>query len=468
MPQTFINGVRLVTHPSPANVRRIDLGCLPIVSMMHRNGILIDVPHLNRVTSELDVEMLSIWESIKKAHPAAGDRFNVNSPKQVGELIYDDLGLLPPSGVVARTKSGGRSTDDEALSDMRTLNPIVDLILDGREVLKVKGTYTAKLPRLVNPDTSRLHTTFSPTTARTGRFTSENPNLQNIPTRGKWGKKVRNGFMARRGCKLVSFDLSQIEMVLAAHCSQDPAMMDVFNRGLDIHTMTTCIVFDEPYEFWQSLITRADLPSDHMDYPEPWELIILGEFKKQKRLPCKTVGFGVLYGQTASGMQSSVLAQGGPLLDIPTCDGFIEGFFDAYSFLRILISYWHRMARTTNMVWDIWGRWRIIPEVRSPFEWVISSALRQAGNTPIQSGAGGVLKLCMAAFLPVVQRFQSYASEVCAPLLTIHDELIFEVSGNIADEFVALGKLIMTNTVILDTVPIRSSSDVAERWGDLK
>jgi DNA polymerase-1 len=244
-------------------------------------------------------------------------------------------------------------------------------------------------------------------------------------------------------------------------------MMDVFLRALDIHTMTTCIVFGEPYDFWQDLITRSELPPDHVAYPEQWQLMLLSEFKKQKRLPCKTVGFGVLYGQTSSGMQSSVLAQGGPLLSLMQCDEFIAGFFDAYPNLRWLINLWHRMARETGMVWDMFGRWRVIPEVRSSMEWVVTGALRQAGNTPIQSGAGGVLKLCMAAFTDVVNRFRGYATEVCDPLLTIHDELIFEVSPAIEDDFIAMGKRIMTGTVQL-TVPIRSSSDVAERWGDLK
>lgn len=445
LPQVCYGGVRVMDHPCPINVRRLDQGALPMIESYHRYGIQLDTEHLNTLTSVLVSEEESIRSKIKQS---VGKDINWNSGDQVSHLLYKELGLKSP--VKMRfTDSGREAADEEALSALKDQHEVVGFILEGRGATKLRTTYAEKLPLMIHPETGRLHTTFKYTRAETGRLTSEDPNLQNIPTRSDLGNEVRNGFVAGkdklgRQCVLASIDLSQIEMVLAGDLSQDSLMCQAFRDGVDIHTLTALKAFN--------------LPDEAAKWPT---------FKKEYRLPAKTIGFGILYGQSGQGAQVNILANGGPFWTVAQCDDLIARWFRVYAGITSWMEDQYSRARRYGMVWDMWGRLRRIPEARSRISRVSRGGLRKAGNMPIQSSAQGMIKLDMAELMPVVGYYQSFPDVRCWPLLQIHDELIFELSPNIADEFCEWATGVMTSNIEL-SVPVRASSATAFRWGDLK
>lgn len=452
------NGVRLLDHPSPANVRRLDLGCMPMVIDMMRNGILIDTGHMAQLAKkvitrkeeiESDIQLLAGW----RINPASGD--------QVAKLLFDEMCLEVPGGA-PKTPSGKRiSTDEAVLSLLVSADPIVPLILDWRELDKLETTYVLPLPLMIWPD-GRLRTTIRLTQARTGRMSSEDPNLQNIPIRTDLGNEVRNAFVARSGCKLVSNDLSQIEMLVAAHLSQDQKMLAIFRHGWDVHVKTACSIFRLEYDYITALAKAVKggtaTPEQQVEY---------AYFVKFHRLPAKTLGFGVLYGQTARGLQTGIASAGGPWWEETQCGEFILAWYEEYGGVAEWMGLQHMRARRYKMVWDMFGRTRAVPEVSSVLGGVINAGLREAGNTPIQGSAGGILKLAMAAAMLIVEHYRSYPGVVCDPLLPIHDEVITECSNDIAQDYANDMQQVMESAVEL-SAPVRSSSTIAERWGDLK
>lgn len=443
--QRCYGGVRLLDSPCPINVRRLDRGALPMVEEFHRRGVLLDTAHLANLSSLLLYEEESIAAKIRQS---VGREVNWNSSQQVAQLLYKDLGLKPP--IKARVTEGGvASTDEEMLSSIKDQHEVVGFILDGRGTTKLRTTYAEKLPLMIHSETGRLHTTFKYTRTETGRLSSEDPNLQNIPARSELGNQIRAAFVAGkdpvgRQCVLLSADLSQIEMVLAGYLSEDPIMSQAFIDGVDIHTLTALRAFG--------------LPDEAAKWPN---------FKKDYRLPAKTVGFGILYGQTAQGAQANILANGGPFWSVAQCEDMISRWFGVYRGISDWMDMQFSRARRYGMIWDMWGRFRRVPEARSRLSRIAKAGLRKAGNMPIQASAQGILKLAMAELMPHVRYYQSFSDVRCWPLLQIHDELIFELSPNIADEFAALTTEIMCNTVELP-VPVRSSAVTALHWGDLK
>jgi hypothetical protein len=796
--QICYNGVRVIDHPCLPNVKRLDDGALPMIWEYHQHGIGLDQDHFRKLSRTLHEKSESLQEELDFV---VGHPVNANSGDQVAHLIFHELGLVSPLGDPKMTASNKREVvDDEVLSSLKSQSPIVQIILDKRQVDKLLGTYVDKLPGMVGED-GRLRTTFRHTVAATGRLASENPNLQNIPTRTKDGMQVRYGFVAEkdslgRQCKLVSLDLSQIEMVLAGHLSRDEVLLNAFIHGADIHTLTAinCFRLDRdkylglalkaareenghPVEWldgekaewkifkstkrlpakcfhpdtevltrggWKRIVdletgeeviqaipepgrggrhgwarlewvvptevftqyhpsgklihlknqgmdlrvtpdhrmlawTSADVPGVveakdfattsmrywvnagvmrgeeekqlplqeelllrlavavsvavqadgsinqwgtvrfgftrftrftrnrkirrlvdlltrakvrykrskrkrvvsisiykkdaaqilsllDADKTMPWSWVGLSffhrciildeaqywdgcqqgkryiystairknadvlqaiaavtgrksrmvetqnkdwspvftvsvkghnhtrtgnlksvEYEYTGKVAClsvpssfvlvrdggvpvicgQTVGFGILYGQTASGAQSNILAQGGPFLEIPEVEAIINGWFGTYRGVADWMAYQHSRALRYGMVWDMWGRTRLIPEALSALKRIRGEGLRQAGNMPIQSSAQGLIKLDMAQLMPIVEYFQSFSDVRCWPLLQIHDELIFELSPNIVDEFCELAHAVMTTNVKL-LAPVKASYGVAERWGDLK
>ena len=468
--QICYNGVRILDHPCLMNVKRLDDGALPMIWDYHKYGIGLDQEHFKNLSEQLHEKSLLLQEELDFL---AGHPVNANSGDQVARLVFHELGLRSPLGDPKMTSSGKREiVDDEVLAALKSQSPIIQRVLDKRQVDKLIGTYVDKLPLMVNED-GRLRTTFRHTTAATGRLASENPNLQNIPTRTRDGMQVRYGFKATRDqlgrqCKLVSLDLSQIEMVLAGHLAKDEVLLNAFLNGVDIHTLTAINCFRLDHERLMYLSRKAAQEEDGVDplwlpgEKEEWKT-----FKLRQRLPAKTVGFGILYGQTAAGAQSNILAQGGPFLELDAVEAIISGWFGTYRGVADWMAYQHARALRHGMVWDMWGRVRLIPEARSAVKRIRSEGLRQAGNMPIQASAQGLIKLDMAQLMPVVEYFQSFPTERCWPLLQIHDELIFELSPNIVDEFCELAHEIMTTNVTL-LAPVKASYGVAESWGDLK
>jgi DNA polymerase-1 len=497
--QTVFGGVRFpIDYPDPSNVDILDHGALPLIERMHAAGIYLDQTTLGslhqRVLSELDTvreqidaritpdELRRVLVSksgeplkLKKGQAA---RFNPASGDQVARLLYDcrELDKLSVKNIHWTGSRSRLSVDDDALVLVSRLDPIVPLVLDYVGLNKLRSTYTGALAEFCHPVTSCIHTQFDVTTVVSGRLASRRPNLMNIPIRARKttnellaiaGKLIRNCFMVRpdfarpqryRGRKLtlVSLDLSQIEMVTAAFMANDQTMKRVFLDGKDMHTFTALAAFGSVLseDYRQSIETLGK------DSPF-WE-----DFKNNWRVVAKTVGFGILYGQEAEGLQQSILSNGGPLKSIEECQRSILDWYALYHGIRDWSSYQRSRAMRYRMVWDLVGRHRWIPSAISALPWVQSSGFRESGNTPVQSLAQAFLKLAMAMVELVVQYYQS-KHVWCAPLLQIHDELIFEVEESAAAEFVAAAKACMEGVVELD-IPIKSSSSLAECWGDLK
>jgi DNA polymerase-1 len=454
-------GVRLLSRPSPANVLRLDLACLPLVTRMNRNGIYLNPT----VLSDLEVKLrMRLAELEAEILPWSSETdFNPGSADQVARLLFDDLKLEVPAGAKLTRSRARVSVDDDTLSAMLDQCPVVRSLQDWRESAKLLTTYVLPLPKLRGPD-GRIRGRIKNTSTRTGRFSYEDPNLQQIPVRSELGREVRAAFQASRpNTVLASIDLSQIEMVMAAHESQDPTMMGVFWNGEDIHLRTVAAVFGYDYP---TLMQQWGRYKDGL--LSGGELAAMKGLEQAQRLPLKQAGFGVLYGQLAQGLQLSILSVGGPFIALDTCDRYIEDWFGTYTGVWDWMEHQHERARRYGMVWDIFGRHRPIPGVRSALQGVVNKALRECGNHPIQSGSAGILKLGMAEVDEAVEMYEeTYPSEVCLPLLMAHDELLFELSRPIAEEFVELAKGIMENVVPL-SVPVRATAKIGRSWKELK
>jgi len=470
--QRLYNGVRVLDHPCIPNVQRLDSGAIPMIWEYHKHGIHLDRAHFAALSLTLQGKQEELAREIKEL---AGQPLNHNSGDQVAHLLFNVLGLkVRRTDGPKMTKSMKREVaDDEVLIGLADQHPIVRKILLARQADKLKGTYVDKLPQMVRDD-FRLHTTFRHTVAATGRLTSEDPNLQNIPTRTKDGQEIRKGFHATkdpagRQCLLASLDYSQIEMVMAGHMSGDRVLLDAFANNTDIHTLTAIAAFkltNGPRLLHLCSKSMAEEMGEEAGWlpgeKEEWKV-----FKSTKRLPAKTVGFGILFGQSAQGAQGNIVAQGGPYLEIEEVDDIIHGWFGLYSGVTLWMETQYFRCQKYGMVWDMFGRARQIAEGFSTVRRIKSEGFRQAGNMPIQGGAQGIIKLAMAALMPIVRHYQKYKDTRCWPLLQIHDELIFELSPHIAEEFCLIAQDVMQSIIQL-RAPVKVSWSLAERWGDLK
>lgn len=473
-------GVRYIDAPCPDNVTRLDHGALPMIADMHRFGIRLDVPFLNALTIELRELQRAVLADIhrtigsdyqdfdgKKYTP-----FNVGSPYHVSRLLFNHLRVQKSDSVPM--SEGGRlfSTDDDTLNRFRKRHPAINMTLDWRELEKFCGTYTIPLVQLVDSE-SYLHPWFNATVAATGRLSVGY--VQTIPIRSKIGKRIRNAFIAARGCKLVSCDLSQIEMRWAAHLSQDPAMMDVFWNDGDIHVRTACQIFERDYATVLPLFKRFDGP-DRKSLTAN-ELAWCKKFKQEERLPSKTAGFGTLYEIGPMGLQKTIL---NALLEIePDRDPddilaewpetrtqeAINGFYGVFGMIRQLQDLHHSRAAQYGMTWDAFGRVRLVPEARSSINKIRMEGYRAAGNHPVQGSAQGTLKVGMARITPVYREL--HRSFTCFPSLQIHDDLVFNVAREYAEEFSMILRQEMQQATPL-SVPVLSSATTGERWGEME
>lgn len=462
----LFGGVRMIDAPCPANVARLDHGAMPMVADMHRYGIRVDLPLLRSIQSEVSTLKLNLESQlhsiIGNAYSDSNGKthtpFNIGSPDHVARLLFHHLQVQGKSPVPMTKKGKRETTNDETLSLFK--HPACKIILDWREADKLENTYILPLQLKADSD-SRVHTKFNYTVAATGRLSSSNPNLQNIPTRTELGKKIRYAFIASRGRVLVSADASQIEMRVAAHRSQDPVMMEAFRRNEDIHTRTTCNVFGLDYATTMQL--QAAVESGKAT---PAQVSAYKHFKQFQRLPCKTVGFGVLYGQTPEGLQTS-LATEGVIWTLEQCSDLITNkFFGVYSALLAMLQRDYTRVRRYAMSWDYFGRVRLVPEARSSHRRIAEEGIRKAGNHPEQAGAQGHIKLAMAYLNPFMQDLTAHGDPVW-PLLQIHDEIIAECEPVIAPDVAYEMAASISGSCPL-SIPVLSSSDVAERWGELK
>ncbi len=459
----MFNGVEFCDYPNPDNVTKLDHGALPMIADFHKYGIRLDVPHLNQMShdlgnqlSDIEYESSTILGSYQDSN-GKGVRtpFKITSPDHVSRLLFQYL-KVQGMDLVPMTEKGARfATGDDILGLYKNRHPVIPMILEHRGLSKLKGTYTDALPLLVDLD-SRLHTTFNVTVAATGRLSSSNPNLQNIPIRTKLGKLIRKAFIPRPGYVLVSCDLSQIEMVWAAHRSQDPTMLEVFRLGQDLHARTACIVFLLDYAYISALTKKIESKT-----ATPAEVQEYAYFKQFQRLPCKSTGFGVLYGQTEQGLRDTLLGEGMDM-SLELCKDFIENkFFGAYPGLKVMLEGDYTFVKKYGMSCDNFGRVRLVPQAKSSLKWLISEGVRQAGNHPEQSDAQATIKLAMASLTPIYRRERDIF-----PLLQIHDQLIFEVPEQKAESWAQTTRYEMENATPL-SIPTRASSDIGNSWMEL-
>jgi DNA polymerase-1 len=362
--------------------RDLEMPLVPVLQRMEATGILVDARHLGRLSQEMGQQMLQL---VQQAHEVAGRHFNLDSPKQLKELLYDELGLKAKS----KTPSGQPSTNEEALEEIAHEHPLPRLILDYRTLAKLKSTYSDKLPEQINPDTGRIHTSYHQAVAATGRLSSSDPNLQNIPIRSEQGRRIRQAFIAPPGWLLLSADYSQIELRIMAHLSGDEGMLEAFRRGLDIHRATAAEV-------------AGKTPDD-----------VTGE----ERRAAKAVNFGLIYGMGAVGLASNLG------ISRKEAQGYIDRYFARYPGIRRYMEQTRATAREQGYVETLFGRRLYLREIHSPRWGLRAGAERAAINAPMQGTAADIIKRAM---LSLDSWLDGHEEEI-RMLLQVHDELVFEV-----------------------------------------
>jgi DNA polymerase-1 len=398
----------------------VEMPLAKVLARLERRGILLDTEELGRQAKDLGEQIVALTEQITAE---AGYAIDPNSTKQLGKLLFEDRGLPAKK----KTKTG-YSTDAQTLEELALLDPIVKLVLDYRSLTKLKGTYLDSLPLLINPESGRLHTHFHQAVAATGRLSSSEPNLQNIPIRTEQGKRIRRGFIAPEGMQLVTLDYSQIELRVLAHMSKDPYWIAAFQEGADVHRRTAAEVFEVPE----------------------------AEVTDEQRRVAKAVNFGVIYGQSAFGLARA--------LNIPQgrAGKYIKAYFKKIPGVSNYMTALIDIAKDTGFAETILGRRRRIPELRRKGGASQAYGERIARNTPIQGSAADILKLAMVE----VERLMA-DKPWARMLLTVHDELIFECVADKTDDLVALVKPAMEHAFELD-VPLVVEAGAGRTWADAK
>lgn len=402
--------------------RRLEMPLLPVLAGMEQSGVAIDAAafraFLDDVQGQLDQLTAHVYE-------LAGTQFNIRSAQQLGDVLFNGLGLPAPR----KTKGGQASTSQQTLEKLAGQHPVVDSILQYRKLEKMRSTYLDPLPRLVDPQ-GRIHTTFNQKATATGRLSSSNPNLQNIPVRGPLGKRMRSCFIAGPGRLLVSADYSQVELRVLAHVSQDPALLEAFRNGEDIHARTAALVYD--------------LPPDQVS--------------PDQRRNAKTINFGLIYG-----MGAQKLAQE---LKIGTAQAkdFIARYFERLQGLKEFYEGVEASARKHGFVTTLGGRRRLLPDINSASGQAAALARRQAINTVIQGSAADIIKLAMLA----VARDERLRELDARLLLQVHDELLLEVPADAAEEAGALVARLMQDVCPAGkelSVPLLVDWGTGHDWG---
>jgi DNA polymerase I len=402
---------------------KIDLPLARVLARMEAAGVLIDKRELDLISAKAQEEIANLEKVI---HGHAGFEFNINSPPQLAEVLFDKLNLPGPKQGRGRPRS--RSTAADVLEELALLHELPKKVLEYRELSKLKSTYADVLPRLIHPATGRVHTRFSQTGTATGRLSSSNPNLQNIPIRTELGREIRAAFVAPPGHKLLSADYSQIELRILAHVSKDPILIDAFRRGEDIHSRTAQEVFGVPP---------------------------LMQTREHRRI-AKVINFGVVYGLSPFGLSQT--------LDIDQHDAakFITMYFERYSEVKKYLDQQIAEVRKTGVSKTLFGRVRPMSEINSPQVTIRNFAERTAMNTPMQGAAADLIKLAM---IELDQRLAcDFKSRM---ILQVHDELLFEAPEDELPQLTRLVKEVMENAYKL-SVPISVETKVGPNWRDVK
>ncbi len=401
----------------------IDLPLAGVLARMEQLGIRVDPAQLRVLSGQLDTDIQRLSAEI---YELAGKPFNINSPVQLGKVLFEELNLPAP---VKYGKGKSISTAADVLEGLAAEHEIARKVLDYRQLTKLKGTYIDALPDLIDPKTGRVHTTFNQTGAATGRLSSSNPNLQNIPIRTALGREIRAAFVPREGWKLVVADYSQIELRLLAHMSHDPVLVDAFSRGEDIHTRTAAEVFRVP------------------------PLMVTSEMRRN----AKAVNFGIVYGQTPFGLAQSLG------IDRKEAELYIQTYFELHAGVKKFIQKTIAEVRESGFAPTLFGRKRPIPDMHSRNPNARSFAERTAVNTPLQGTAADLIKLAMIRIDEILLR-EKLETRM---LLQVHDELVFEAPPGEAESVSKMVKREMENVRKLD-VPLIVDVGIGENWRDAK
>jgi DNA polymerase-1 len=411
---------RLKEQGSLTLFQAVEMPLVPVLADIERNGFLLDVEGLHELSKELERELDRMMESIARL---AGGEFNINSPKQLATVLFEKLGLKP-----GRKTKTGYSTDEDTLTQLATQHELPAQILNYRSLSKLKSTYVDALPELINPDTKRLHTSLNQTVAATGRLSSTDPNLQNIPVKGDYGLRIREAFIAPKGHELLCADYSQIEPRILAHLSQDPRLVSVFAKSEDIHMATAMEIFG--------------LPSN--------------QITRDMRRAAKTVVFGIVYGISPFGLSQNIgVSQA-------EAKKYIETFFEKFAAVRELMDRNIAEAKTKGYTTTILGRRRPIPELQSGDPVQRGFGERMAVNSPIQGSAADLIKIAM---INVHKKLHEDLPHV-KMILQVHDELIFEVPDHDLEEAKRLVKSEMEGVgkQLHLSVPLKVDLGVGKNW----
>ncbi len=401
----------------------LEMPLVPILAAMEEAGITVDAEKLRELSKTLAKELAAIARTIFKL---AGEAFNINSTQALRKILFEKLQLSAKG--LKKTPTGALSTAAGGLDKLRGSHPIVPLVLDYRELSKIKSTYADALVELINPETGRVHTTFNQTVTATGRLSSSDPNLQNIPTFGEYGKAIRDSCIAARGYTLLSCDYSQLQLRIAASVAKDEKMIAAFRAGRDIHALTAAEIFNVPIE----------------------------EVTPEQRREAKALNFGVLYGMGATGFAESAG------IERSRAKEFIERYRTEFTGITLYTEAVKLQARDLGYVETLLGRRRHLADILSPNQMLRAAAERMAINHPIQGLEADIVKLAMLA----IDKLLYGREDDCRMLLQVHDELVFEVRPELVDEFAPKILAAMEGVFLLE-VPLIAEAKEGKRWGSM-
>ncbi|MFA5877440.1 MAG: DNA polymerase [Candidatus Paceibacterota bacterium] len=407
----------------------IEKPLIPVIEAINAHGVLVDKEYLASLSKEYHAELDVL---AKKICDAAGEEFNINSPKQLGEILFTKLGIGIAGKRQKKTATGQLSTRESELVKLKGEHPIIEHILSYRELQKLLSTYIDAIPPLLASD-NRLHTSFIQTGTTTGRISSHNPNLQNIPVKSELGRRIRRGFIAPKGFVLAAFDYSQIELRLAAFLSGDEKLIDIFKRGEDVHSAVAAEVYGVPQK----------------------------EVTYDMRRSAKVINFGILYGMGVNALRENL---GG---DRAQAQEFYNRYFETFSGLAEYLTHTRATAARLGYTTTHFGRRRFFPGIRSKIPYVRAMAERMAINAPLQGTQSDIIKIAMARIAKVLK--EKFATDA-AIVLQIHDELIFEVKESILTDVAKEIRHAMENVIPaseMKGIPILVSGEAGPNWGEM-
>ena len=398
----------------------IEMPLVPVLMDMERKGALLDRDMLQTQSRELGERLLELEQ---RAYDLAGGQFNLGSTKQLGEILFKQLELP----VIKKTPKGAPSTAEDVLMELALDYPLPAVILEHRGLSKLKSTYTDKLPEMINPDTGRVHTSYHQAVAATGRLSSSDPNLQNIPIRTEEGRRIRQAFVAPKGCKIVAADYSQIELRIMAHLSSDEGLLHAFREGLDVHRATAAEVFGVP----------------------------LDKVSAEQRRKAKAINFGLIYGMSAFGLGKQLH------LGRNEAQNYIDRYFERYPGVQTYMDDTRKLAHEQGFVQTLFGRRLYLPEINARNKMRQQAAERTAINAPMQGSAADIIKRAMLR----VDGWLRESDLEARMIMQVHDELVLEVpkaeldavTAGVCEQMAAAAEL---------AVPLSVDAGVGDNWDE--